>query len=92
MDQPIKNVLVLANQDVTEAMRVAAGLTIFGHQVDLVFVDKIVEETEANIEQAEMLDLCEIEPASLVDDPNVRKLGAAEFGSLLRRSQYIINI
>lgn len=92
MDQAVKNVLVLANQDVTEAMRVAAGLTIFGHHVDLVFVDKVVEETEANFEQAEMLELCEIEPASLVDDPNVRKLGAAEFGSLLRQSRFIINI
>lgn len=91
-DSAIKEVLVLANGDVAEAMRVAAGLTIFGHRVNLVFVDKIVEETEKNIEQAEMLELCEIEPVSLVDDPNVRRLGSSEFAQLLRQSRHVINI
>jgi hypothetical protein len=87
-----REVLVLANEDVTEAMRVAAGLTIFGHRVELVFVDRIVEETEANIEQAELLELCEIEPSSLVDDPNVRKLDVAGFSRLLQNSRFVINI
>jgi len=34
----MKKILVLARDDVDEAMRVAAGLTIFGHQVDCVIV------------------------------------------------------
>ena len=38
-----RQILVLAYRDHAEAMRVSAGLTIFGHSVDLVFVDRIVE-------------------------------------------------
>ena len=81
-----------ACRDVAEAMRVAAGLTIFGHRVELVFVDQIVEENEANNEQAELLELTEIEPASLLEDPNVQRLSSAGFNELLRQSDYVINI
>ena len=42
----IKSILVLARRDHAEAMRVAAGLTIFGHQVGLVFMREAVAETE----------------------------------------------
>ena len=41
-----KSILVLARRDHAEAMRVAAGLTIFGHQVGLVFMTAPVAETE----------------------------------------------
>lgn len=67
-----KNILVLARRDHTEAMRVAAGLTIFGHNVDLVFMDRPVEESAENAANAELLEMCDIAPqttvAALADD------------------------
>lgn len=62
-----KAILVLGRRDHTEAMRVAAGLTIFGHQVRLIFMDRPVEETEENATQAETLELCDIEPETTID-------------------------
>ena len=38
-----KKILVLARNDHTEAMRVAGGLTMFGHSVEIVFVDRPIE-------------------------------------------------
>ncbi|MFA7428687.1 MAG: hypothetical protein WCZ23_00870 [Rhodospirillaceae bacterium] len=61
-----KDILVLGRRDHTEAMRVAAGLTIFGHRVRLVFMTGPVAETEANAEQAELLELSEVEPETTV--------------------------
>lgn len=67
-----KNILVLARRDHAEAMRVAAGLTIFGHHVDLVFMDRPVEESAENAANAELLEMCEIAPkttvAAMADD------------------------
>ncbi|WP_126444941.1 hypothetical protein [Sulfuricystis multivorans] len=67
-----KNILVLARRDHAEAMRVAAGLTIFGHHVDLVFMDRPVEESAENAANVELLEMCDIAPqttvAALADD------------------------
>lgn len=67
-----KKLLVLARRDHAEAMRVAAGLTIFGHAVSLVFMDRPVEETAENAANAELLDLTGIAPqttvAAMADD------------------------
>ncbi len=63
-----KNILVLARRDHAEAMRVAAGLTIFGHRVDLVFMDRPVAETEENAANAELLEMCNIAPRTTVAD------------------------
>lgn len=67
-----KNILVLARRDHAEAMRVAAGLTIFGHHVGLVFMDRPVEESAENSANAELLELCDIVPqttvAAMADD------------------------
>ncbi len=62
-----KNILVLARRDHAEAMRVAAGLTIFGHQVDLVFMDRPVEESAENAANAELLEICDIAPQTTVE-------------------------
>ena len=62
-----KNILVLSRRDPVEAMRVAAGMTIFGHQVRLVFMDKPVSEEVASSEQAELLELAGIEPETTVE-------------------------
>ena len=61
-----KKLLVLARRDHAEAMRVAAGLTIFGHAVSLVFMDRPVEETAENAANAELLELTDIEPQTTV--------------------------
>jgi len=61
-----KKLLVLARRDHAEAMRVAAGLTIFGHAVSLVFMDRPVEENAENAANAELLELTGIEPQTTV--------------------------
>ena len=67
-----KKLLVLARRDHAEAMRVAAGLTIFGHAVTLIFMDHPVEENAENAANAERLELTGIEPrttvAAMADD------------------------
>jgi hypothetical protein len=71
-DERAKRLLVLARRDHAEAMRVAAGLTIFGHAVSLVFMDRPVAETAENAANAELLELTGIEPrttvAAMADD------------------------
>jgi hypothetical protein len=61
-----RKLLVLARRDHAEAMRVAAGLTIFGHAVSLVFMDRPVEDTAENAANAELLELTGIEPQTTV--------------------------
>lgn len=61
-----KTILVLGRRDHAEAMRVAAGLTIFGHSVRLVFMADVVEESEKNAAQAELLELADIVPETTV--------------------------
>ena len=61
-----KKLLVLARRDHAEAMRVAAGLTIFGHAVSLVFMDRPVADTAENAANAELLELTGIEPQTTV--------------------------
>lgn len=62
-----KELLVLARRDHAEAMRVAAGLTIFGHRVALVFMTGPVAETPENAANAELLELTGIEPKTTVE-------------------------
>jgi hypothetical protein len=62
----VKRILVLGRRDHAEAMRVAAGLTIFGHEVRLVFMTEPVADTEENAAQAELLELSDIEPETTV--------------------------
>lgn len=61
-----KTILVLGRRDHAEAMRVAAGLTIFGHDVRLVLMTDVVAETEENAAQAELLELADIVPETTV--------------------------
>lgn len=62
-----KELLVLARRDHAEAMRVAAGLTIFGHHVSLIFMTGPVAETPENATNAELLELSGIEPQTTVE-------------------------
>lgn len=61
-----QNVLVLARRDHAEAMRVAAGLTIFGHRIGLVFMTGPVAETPENAANVELLEMTGIEPQTTV--------------------------
>jgi hypothetical protein len=87
-----KKILVLARQDHTEAMRVAAGLTIFGHSVNLIFTHSPVEESPENIVQAELLELAGIDPYSLVNDHNINKMDDASFVQMILHSDHVINL
>ena len=87
-----RQILVLACRDHAEAMRVSAGLTIFGHTVELIFTDRIVEESEENMAQAELLELSDIEPVSLIEDPNLAQIDFEQFNQYLERAEHVINL
>lgn len=63
-----KSILVLSRNNPVEAMRVAAGLTIVGHEIDLVFMNRKLTNEEADSEHGELLELCEIVPQTTVSD------------------------
>lgn len=89
-----KQILVLGRRDHTEAMRVAAGLTIFGHEVRLVFMTGPVADTEANAEQAELLELSDIEPETTVSEmaDDLPFLDAAALGRAIAGADRVVNI
>ena len=85
---------MLARRDHGEAMRVAAGLTIFGHAVQLVFMTGPVAETQANAELAELLQLSEITPETTVPDMagELTLLDAKALGAAIAASDRVINL
>jgi hypothetical protein len=88
-----RNLLVLARRDHAEAMRVAAGLTIFGHRVRLVFMDRPVAETPENAAMAELLALSEITPETTVTaQADLTLLDAATLGAALAEADAVINL
>jgi len=89
---PNKNLIVLARRDHAEAMRVAAGLTIAGHGVRLIFMTGPVEETAENIEQAETLELCDIEPETTVAGQDLPYLDSAALSLALLQADSVINL
>jgi hypothetical protein len=89
-----KKILVLGRRDHTEAMRVAAGLTIFGHEVRLVFMTEPVAETEENAAMAELLELSDIEPETTVEAmaDDLPFLDAAALGQAIASAQRVVSI
>ncbi len=89
-----KNILVLGRRDHTEAMRVAAGLTIYGHKVRLVFMTGPVAETEANAAQAELLDLSDIAPETTVEAMagQIPVLDAAGLATAIAAADRVVSI
>lgn len=89
-----KSILVLARRDHAEAMRVAAGLTIFGHQVGLVFMTAPVAETEENAANAELLEMTGIAPqttvAAMAED--LPLLDAAALGERMQTADYVVSL
>ncbi|MCW8907579.1 MAG: hypothetical protein OQL28_10035 [Sedimenticola sp.] len=87
-----KQLVVLARRNHAEAMRVAAGLTIAGHQVRLVFMDHPVEDNEENREQAETLELCDIEPETTLKGEELPYLDSAGLSMALLQADGVINL
>ncbi len=89
-----KKILVLGRRDHTEARRVAAGLTIFGHEVRLVFMTEPVAETEANAEQYELLELSDIEPETTVEEmaEDLALLDAAALGAAIADADRVVSL
>ncbi len=89
-----KKLLVLARHDHAEAMRVAAGLTIFGHQVGLVFMTGPVADTPENAANAELLELTGIAPqttiAEMADD--LPLLDAAALAQAMTSADIVLSL
>ncbi|PLX35123.1 MAG: hypothetical protein C0605_11305 [Hyphomicrobiales bacterium] len=89
-----KTILVLARRDHGEAMRVAAGLTIAGHKLRLVFMTGPVAETEANAAHAELLELSDIVPETTVEAmaEDLALLDAGALAAAINASDIIVNL
>lgn len=87
-----KQILVLGRRDHAEAMRVSAGLTIFGHTVRLVFMNGPVEETEENAQQAELLELADISPETTLPDLEIDYVSAGELAAAMIEARAVINV
>jgi len=89
-----KTLLVLARHDHAEAMRVAAGLTIFGHQVGLVFMTGPVAETPENAANAELLELTGIAPQTTVAEmaADLPLLDAAALALAMSSADIVLSI
>ena len=89
-----KSILVLARRDHGEAMRVASGLTIAGHEVRLVFMTGPVAETEENAAHAELLELSDIVPETTVEAMagDLAFLNADALGRVISDSDLTINL
>lgn len=88
-----KKLLVLARNEPVEAMRVAAGLTIVGHQVDLVFMHRTLTAEEAGSEHGELLELCDISPMTTVAEmqEHFKLLDSSALATQLANADIIIN-
>lgn len=89
-----KSILVMARRDHLEAMRVAAGLTIFGHQVRLVFMSKPVTEEIGTSDQAELLELSGIEPETTVAEMSavLPLLDSRQLADAITQAQQVVNL
>jgi len=89
-----RKVLVLARRDPVEAMRVAAGLTIFGHDIRLIFMGQVLSEEIMASEHAELLELADIEPETTVQEmaEYMNVVAEPDLAKALQSSDGVINI
>ena len=73
-------------------MRVAAGLTIFGHTVKLVLMTTAVAETADNILQAETLELAGVTPETTIPKQEMAVLDGAALATALAAASAIISL
>lgn len=90
----VKTIVVLGRRDHPEAMRVAAGLTIFGHHVRLVLMREAVAETPEAVAQAELLAYADVVPETTVTAmaDQVPLLDSAGLAAVLAAADCIINL
>ncbi len=86
-----KSILMLGRRDPTEAMRVAAGLTIFSHTLNVVFLVP-VPDTPENAEMAELLEFSDIETKTTVPDQSLPYIGADALAAAIVAADEVINI
>lgn len=92
MPVPARSILLLGRRDHAEAMRVAAGLTIFGHRVRLVMMDAPVADTDENAAQLELLELAEIVPQTTVAGQGIEVLDAAALGGAIASADLVMSL
>ncbi len=87
-----KSILVLGRRNPGEAMRVAAGLTIFDHQPNLIFLVP-VPDTPENAEMAVLLEFSDIEAkTTVVGDESLPQTGAEELALAILEADGVINL
>ena len=87
-----KSIVLLGRKDHAEAMRVAAGLTIFGHKVRLVFMTAPVADTPENAQQAELLELSDITPETTVAGQDLPYLDAAALSMAMLEADAVVSL
>ena len=86
-----KSILILGRSDLNEAMRVAAGLTIFNHQPTVIFLLP-VPKTPENAEMAELLEFSDVESKTTVADDAYPHVGPDALASAILMADEVINI
>ena len=86
-----KSILMLGRRDPTETMRVAAGLTIFGHTPSVVFLVP-VPDTPENAEMAELMEFSDIEAKTTLRDQSLPHIGADALAAAVLAADEVINI
>ncbi len=89
-----RKILVLARRDHTEAMRIAAGLSVTGHGIRIVFMTAPVAETPENAAQAELLELSEIEPETTLREMSgqVPFLDVSALAAAIGEADIVLNV
>jgi len=89
-----RTIVMLARNDMLEAMRVASGLTIFGHSVSLVFMHRALTDEEADSEQAELLELADIVPVTTVRSmqEHFEYYDQSALGKLIHSAEMVLNV
>jgi hypothetical protein len=86
-----KSILILGRRDPNEAMRVAAGLTIFSHTPSVIFLVP-VPDTPENAEMAELLEFSDIESKTTVSGQSLPHIGADALAAAVLAADHVINI
>ncbi len=86
-----KSILILGRRDPTEAMRVAAGLTIFNHTLNVVFLVPVPDSPE-NTEMAELLEFSDVEAKTTVPDQSLPHIGTDALAAAVLSADEVINI
>lgn len=86
-----KSILILGRSDLNEAMRVAAGLTIFGHLPTVIFLVPL-PDTPGNTEMLELLEFSDVETKSTVADDAYTYVSPDSLASAMIEADEVINI